>query len=120
MKDLFKSFETSIENLKEVLQYNSTLINRDASIKRFELTFELSWKITQKVLLDQGLESRSPKTTFKEAFKFGLLSDEDAWLEMIHDRNLAIHTYNEELAVSLYERIPNYLNKFLELKDKLN
>lgn len=34
---------------------------------------------------------------------------------MVQDRNLCVHTYNEELANGLYARLPRYLPAFRQL-----
>ena len=51
---------------------------RDSSIKRFELCFELSWKVIQKhYLRDRGLSMPlATRDCFREAFAYGLFSDE--------------------------------------------
>ncbi|WP_281179271.1 nucleotidyltransferase substrate binding protein [Vulcanibacillus modesticaldus] len=44
----------------------------------------------------------------------------EIWIDMINDRNLTSHTYNEETAKLIYERIKNkYIKLFLELEIKL-
>ena len=119
MIDIFESFEKSIRSLEKILKQEKNETVRDAAIKRFELTFELSWKSAQAFLKDQGITCRSPKETFKEAFKFGLIKGDEEWIMMLKDRNLSIHTYSEELADDMYSRIGVYLNLFSLLRDSL-
>lgn len=119
MKELLFSFEKSIERLNEILKEEKNVKNRDASIKRFEFTVELAWKCIQKFLRDQEIICRSPKECLKEAFKFGLIKDDPRWLQMLEDRNLTVHTYDEETADEVYERLPLYLDLFYELKNSL-
>jgi nucleotidyltransferase substrate binding protein (TIGR01987 family) len=88
---------------------------RDSGIKRFELCFELSWKVIQSFLRDRGLDCRSPRDCFREAFSYGLLTEEGVWLQMVHDRALSVHTYNEELANQMYARLLGYLPAFRQL-----
>ncbi|WP_461205032.1 nucleotidyltransferase substrate binding protein [Clostridium sp. DL1XJH146] len=33
-------------------------------------------------------EAKSPKSTFREAFAYGLIQDGELWIEMLNDRNL--------------------------------
>lgn len=117
--EVIQSFENSISRLKEVLEEEKTVINRDSAIKRFELTFELAWKSTQHLLRDQGIVCRSPREALKEAFKFGLIEDDDIWLKMLSDRNLSIHTYNESLAENMYQELGTYLQYFNSLVTSL-
>lgn len=119
MKEIFASFEKSLQRLEEVLKEEKTIINRDAAIKRFEFTFELAWKCLQKFLREEGTVCRSPKECLKEAFKFGLVKDDPRWVEMLEDRNLTVHTYDEKTAEGIYNRLPKYLTIFDDLKKKL-
>jgi nucleotidyltransferase substrate binding protein (TIGR01987 family) len=63
-----KSFQEAVERLEEVLSLPKDAVVRDSSIKRFELCFELSWKVIQSFLRDRGLDCRSPRDCFREAF----------------------------------------------------
>jgi len=71
----------------------------------------------QKFLREQEIVCRSPKECLKEGFKFGLVSDDPRWLEMIEDRNLTVHTYDEEVADEVYERLPGYRELLSQLKE---
>jgi len=115
----FSSFQDSVSRFQEILHEPKTVANRDSAIKRFELTFELSWKTLQKYLKSKGVIPRSPKDTFKEAFSQGMIADDPLWIKMIEDRNLTVHTYDETLADKIYDHLKNYLGLFDSLKDKL-
>jgi nucleotidyltransferase substrate binding protein (TIGR01987 family) len=114
-----KSFREAVERLEEVLSLPKDAVVRDSSIKRFELCFELSWKVIQSFLRDRGLDCRSPRDCFREAFSYGLLTQEEVWVQMVQDRNLGVHTYNEELANQLYARLPRYQPAFHQLLGEL-
>lgn len=52
---------------------------RDASIQRFEYTFEATWKAAQAVLLDRfGVELALPKPVVRASLENGLLTEEEA------------------------------------------
>jgi len=54
-------------------------IVRDASIQRFEYTFEALWKAAQTFLKqNEGVEAGSPKSAVRACFRAGLLGDEQA------------------------------------------
>ncbi len=114
-KEALLAFEQALARLREVLAEPPSTIARDAAIKRFEFTFELAWKATQRVLRDEGIVCRSPKGCFQEAFSLGLIEDNPLWVTMIEDRNLTVHTYQERTAQRIYERLPDYLPLFEEL-----
>lgn len=102
MEKLRLRSETAIKALKtleEIVDEPYSTIVRDASIKRFEYSFDIFWKLIKDYLRAQeGIECASPKSCFREAFKVGILSEEETVkvLEMTDDRNLSIHTYDEE------------------------
>jgi nucleotidyltransferase substrate binding protein (TIGR01987 family) len=116
---VFNSFSQSIERLTEVLKQPKTVITRDSAIKRFELTFELAWKSAKTYLGGKGVVCQSPRDCLMEAFRLGLIPDNELWLRIIEDRNLSVHTYNEKLADDLYGRLGDYLLLFAELKRSL-
>lgn len=119
MNEIINSFSQSLQRLAEVLQVPKTVITRDAAIQRFEFTVELSWKSIQQFLRGQNVICRSPKECLEEAFKFGLVADNPLWLKMMEDRNLTVHTYNEETAEKIYNHLKDYLAPLNELRDKL-
>lgn len=120
MKEIFTSFEKSLDKFENILQKEKTMENRDSAIKRFEFTIELAWKTIQKFMREQEIICRSPKGCIKEAFKFGLIKDDPRWIEAFEDRNLTVHAYSEEVAEEIYNRLPVYLEIFKSLKEKLN
>jgi hypothetical protein len=54
--------------------------------------------------------SAIPPSPVKEAFKVGLLSEEETVkaLEMADNRNLTSHTYHEEVAEEIYRQVGDY------------
>ena len=101
----------ALKTLKAITEEPYSVIVRDAAIQRFEYTFETFWKVVKNYLdVQEGIICNSPKSCFKEAFKVGLLSEEETvkTLEMADDRNLTSHTYHEEVAAGIYRRIRDY------------
>ena len=78
---------------------------RDSVIQRFEFTYELSWKMLKLKLQGEGIEAKTPKQVFQEALQAGFIQDGNAWSSMQLQRNLTTHTYDEKLAVSVYDFI---------------
>jgi nucleotidyltransferase substrate binding protein (TIGR01987 family) len=90
-----------------------TLVERDAAIQRFEYSTEACWKAAQSVLSMQfGLELASPKSVIRASAQNALLTEADARLAMdlVDDRNLTAHTYNEALAQAIWSRLPHHLS----------
>jgi nucleotidyltransferase substrate binding protein (TIGR01987 family) len=96
-------------------------LEKDGVIKRFEFTFELAWKTLQDKLYDQGyLSTKGPKPVIKQAFNNGIITDGQAWIDMLIDRNNPTHLYDESAAVSIFDRIQiTYFALLQELKSKL-
>jgi nucleotidyltransferase substrate binding protein (TIGR01987 family) len=88
---------------------------RDSLVQRFEYTFDLTWKCLNLYLETEGrkLEIKSPKSVFRESLKFKLLSADEVRLaiEMVDNRNLTTHGYDEELI----ERISKQIHKYYQL-----
>jgi nucleotidyltransferase substrate binding protein (TIGR01987 family) len=95
----------SVAQLGRALEQPYSEFMRDSIIKRFELCFELSWKMLQAYLKSCSVESRGPKDTFALALREGLIFDGDTWSEILANRNLTIHTYYEHLATRVYEHV---------------
>ena len=77
----------------------------DATIQRFEFCFELAWKLMKACLEYEGFSANSPRSSIREGFKANLIADAAAWLDMLEQRNLASHTYDDEMAAELYRQI---------------
>jgi nucleotidyltransferase substrate binding protein (TIGR01987 family) len=102
----------ALGTLREVLSVPKTAITRDAAIQRFEYSFETTWKAAQRHLRDaEGLDPGSPASVVRETHAVGLLDEAAArlGLEIVRDRNLTVHTYNERLADEIHSRLPSYL-----------
>jgi nucleotidyltransferase substrate binding protein (TIGR01987 family) len=101
----------ALKTLKEILEEPYSTIIRDASIKRFEYSFDIFWKFVKDYLrVQEGIECASPKSCFREAFKVGILSEEETVkaLEMTDDRNLSTHIYDEEAVEEIYRQVGDY------------
>jgi nucleotidyltransferase substrate binding protein (TIGR01987 family) len=94
-------------------------VNVDATIQRFEFTFELAWKFLKDYFWEQGLELNYPKEIIKEAFASHLIDNEEIWIKMLKDRNMTSHTYDEKLVDEIYMRIRSYVLELRNLLQKL-
>lgn len=111
LKLRIESTEKALKTLKAITEEPYSVIVRDAAIQRFEYTSEVFWKTVKGYLdVQEGIICNSPKSCFKEAFKVGLLSEEETVkiLEMVDNRNLTSHTYHEEVAEEIYHQIRDY------------
>lgn len=90
----------------------------DATIQRFEFCFELAWKLMKAVLEYEGIEANSPRSCIREGWKQGLISNAEAWLEMMEKRNLSSHTYDENVAREIYHDVKERYVVLLEECDQ--
>ena len=110
--------QNSLNTLKEILKEPYSVIVRDATIKRFEYTFDTLWKFLKEYLkVNKGISVNSPKDCFREIFSQGFTSEEETekLLEMTDSRNETVHTYKQEVANKIYPKIKDYT----ELMDKV-
>ena len=115
-----KQLEKATARLAEVLDMEKNTINRDASIQRFEFTFDLAWKTLKEYLMDYlKIRCASPKKCFREAYRQSVIEYEQDWNNMADDRNATAHMYKEELADAVYVKLPGYLELIQALLKKL-
>jgi nucleotidyltransferase substrate binding protein (TIGR01987 family) len=92
LKDRLEQAKRALNSLAEALAMPFSVIVRDASIQRFEYTFESIWKLLKAYLnLLEGVVCNSPKQCFREALKAGLLTAEDTWATCWHPSSHAPH-----------------------------
>ncbi len=85
---------------------------RDATIQRFEFTFEVAWKTLKRFLEENSIEPIDRLTNrqlFRLGFEQGLLRDSAAWMLYLGRRNLTSHVYSEAIARQVFEVIPQFL-----------
>lgn len=96
------------EKLGAALKAPKSELNRDAAIKRFEFTIELSWKTMKKILAKRGSFINSPKPIIRESAKEKLLDDVESWFLFLEYRNRTSHTYDETVADELYDKLTDF------------
>lgn len=120
VKRLFGDFEKTLNNLKLGIQIATDELDIDGTIKRFELCYELSWKLMKTYLEDKGIICKNPRDCFKQAHINGLIDDEVVWMKMIDDRNLLVHTYTFEESRDVFEHVKeSYIFSFEYLYDEI-
>lgn len=92
-------------SLEEALVAPDSGFVRDSIVKRFEYTYELSWKFMRRHLIWAALETdpETRKDLFRAAARAGLIDDPEAWFVFHEVRNLTAHTYNERNAAKVIE-----------------
>ena len=82
----FVQWARSVHNLKQILDEgnpdpysNRGYQHQEAAIKRFELGWELCWKMLQKIIEGEGLPASGPRPVMQNAFQLGLLPETFLW-----------------------------------------
>jgi nucleotidyltransferase substrate binding protein (TIGR01987 family) len=81
-------------------------LEQQGVIQGFEFTHELAWNVFKDYLEEQGfIGIIGSKNATREAFKNGLISDGETWMDMIRARNLTSHTYNTKIAAEIVKEV---------------
>lgn len=132
-KQRFSNYVKALHKLEEAVLYveknslseNTTFvldeIIKEGLIQRFEYTHELAWNVMKDYANYQGnSDNGGSRDATREAFKLQLVSDGHIWMVMIKSRNETSHTYNQELADEIYDKIITvYLPAFMEFKSNM-
>ena len=89
-------------------------------IQVFEFTHELAWSTLKDFLYYKGnKEIYGARDAYRAAFKYGIITKGDVWMDMIKSRNKSSHTYNQETADEIINAIlTTYLRRCNLLKRK--
>lgn len=122
LKYKLDDFQKALKKLEIALEKDAHLdeLYLDGTIQRFEFVYELSWKLMKSYLEYQGIEVISPRETFREGFKDGIIDDATEWINLMINRNRTSHTYNEETAWDIYDKVKNeYINLFKDFEKEM-
>jgi len=119
LESLIKDLKKANQRLKEATEAKPTRMNKDATIQRFEFTFELSWKTIQEYIKDQGFDCNSPKNCIREGARLEIINNPEDWFEFLEARNLIAHTYNEKLANKVYRKASKFPQEIDDLLKNL-
>ncbi|MDI6792068.1 MAG: nucleotidyltransferase substrate binding protein [bacterium] len=90
-------------------------------IQSFEYTYELAWNTLKDYFESQGETTiHGSRDAFRLAFRRGLIEDGETWMDMLKSRTLTSHTYNEDVAEDIADKIFNrYFPEFQLLRTKM-
>lgn len=97
-------------------------IIKEGLIQRFEYTHELAWNVMKDFLENAGNTNIfGSKDATREAFSAGLIHNGEVWMDMINSRNKTTHTYNQETADAIYNKIINqYYGEFTLFRSRMS
>ena len=117
-----KAYQTLVEAAELAAERELSKLEQQGVIQSFEFTHELAWNVLKDYLENQGIVNIiGSKDATREAFKNGLISDGEAWMDMIKARNLTTHTYNPAIADDVAgDILQRFYFAFEEMAEKFN
>ncbi|MCK9525807.1 MAG: nucleotidyltransferase substrate binding protein [Limnochordia bacterium] len=103
----FSNFERAYKQLSAAVEQFEKLntLEKEGLIQRFEYTFELAWKTLKDLLEAEYISLSFPREVIKAAFQHQLIKDGELWMDMLGNRNLLAHTYEEKRFLAALEKI---------------
>ena len=121
-KQRFSNYRKAFEQLTEFIEKGDlNKFEEQGLIQAFEYTFELAWNVIKDYFEYQGEQTiTGSRDAFRLAFKRGLISDGESWMDMIASRIKSSHTYHEKTAEEIVRKINDvYFELFLQLYQKM-
>ena len=125
-KQRFENYQKALATLKSAVELAETReltdLEKQGMIKGFEFTFEMAWNVMKDYLEEQGITGIvGSKGAVRHAFNKDLIEDGQVWMDMIKDRNLAAHSYDEETAKNVISAIiDKYYHQFGIFVEKMS
>ena len=125
-KQRLQNYNKALITLKKAVELGETReltdLEKQGTIQSFEFTFEMAWNVMKDYLEDQGISDIvGSKGAIRHAFNKEFIKDGQVWMDMIKDRNLASHVYDEKTAEDLVAVIiDKYYYEFRKLEKKMS
>ena len=122
----FENFKAALVNLNDIFSYKEPYGNVEIAgmVGLYEICFEQSWKAMKELLENFGYAegaTGSPRTILKTAYKAGMISDEELWLDALVSRNNVAHAYNQAIAMDIIcQTKEKYYDMFIQLEKKID
>jgi nucleotidyltransferase substrate binding protein (TIGR01987 family) len=120
----FENFQRALQALERGVKLaNSRALSeleQQGLIQGFEFTHELAWNVLKDYLKQQGIQDLiGSRDATRQAFRNGLISDGETWMEMIRARNQTSHTYNLDLAQAIADDVvQRFFPAFCALRER--
>ena len=112
LKDMLTFIEKEGNNLDPFILQGL----KDSVIQRFEITYDSIFKYLQTLFYKRGIDVGSPRDAFQQCLSQKITNEQetDILFDMVTDRNLTSHLYNQEMADKVYNRVDKY-NKIIQV-----
>jgi len=111
ISSLIKAFDT----FERFYPNQSTEQEKAGIIQAFEFSYELAWKTLKRVAEVKGIQSSSPRDTFRVAADLGLIQDAERWFRFIYTRNETVRTYKENVVQDIFRLLPEFRSEMQNL-----
>ena len=127
----FTALESALLQLKEhhnLAKEEQDLIRKfafkTATIKSFEYTYEIIFKMLKRVMENNAISNDEfDHLNFRELLRIsaevGLIEDPQTWFYFREKRNITSHTYDKKKAEDIFSIIPNFIEEAEKLLIKL-
>jgi nucleotidyltransferase substrate binding protein (TIGR01987 family) len=123
-KIIIESLQKAVSKLEEIVNMPKDEIVRDATVQRFEYTFELSWKMIKRFLKEvYNIDEDIFVEMLKKAAAVGLIDDVEIWKGFRESRNYTSHNYSEKSADWSYSQaviFATFVRKLLSKLEEVN
>lgn len=110
----------AIHSLRDALAYPKNEFTRDATVRCFEYTFDLSGKILRRYLeAETGIEAFNLKEVFRYAGRQDIVMSVEAWFVYLKRRHLAMITGSGRIAEETYQLAEAFLDDAQALLNEL-
>ena len=106
----FANYRRALQQLREAVDLADvrplSRLEQQGLIKAFEFTQELAWNVMKDYFEYQGTtDITGSRDAIREAFRRGLVTDGDTWMDTIKSRNRSAHTDDENTAKQIIESV---------------
>jgi len=109
-KQRFENYKKALTQLESAVQLAGVRplsnLEEQGMIKAYEFNYELAWNLIKDYLVWQGFDDIvGSRDAFRTAFNRGIVSDGKVWMDMVRDRNMTTHIYDEAVADTVIKKI---------------
>jgi nucleotidyltransferase substrate binding protein (TIGR01987 family) len=122
----FNNYRKALARLADAValteERNLSDLEQQGLIQGFEFTFDLAWKTLQDILRERNNPDANggPNVIITYSLDNGYIKDFEGWKAMKKSRDLTSHSYDEETADDIADKIVNkYHGLFIQLETRL-
>jgi len=122
-KQRFSNYNKALGQLRKFIDKGAlNELEQQGLIQAFEYTYELAWNVMKDYFTYMQADQNilGSRDAIQLAFNRGLISEGKIWMDMIESRIKSSHTYNEDTAQEIADKIvQEYYMLFVALQQKM-